>query len=194
MAPCSVCQYPPPLGGADSTNTTERSTPQHHSCMMESTAVFASTRPPEEGRIVQTPLGFHGATTKEIYIPQSDSVRKNLLRFSRKHVWWKPPKKWKLDSVGFRISMLASGKDASWDEAHEHTSISSDGVREIEVMSDGAPSAAPVGYLGGKRKYPHAVGRAACIGLPAPVRLHTMRRLFDLGFPIFGFPVAPRTQ
>ena len=93
MAPCSVCQYPPPLGGADSTNTTEGSTPQHQSCTMESTAVFASTRPPMEGQIVQTPLGFHGATTKEIYIPQSDSVRRNLLRFSRKHVWWKPPKK-----------------------------------------------------------------------------------------------------
>ena len=46
MAPCSVCQYPPPLGGADSTNTTEGSTPQHQSCIMESTAVFASTRPP----------------------------------------------------------------------------------------------------------------------------------------------------
>ena len=48
----------------------------------------------------------------------------------------------------------------------------------------------------------HAFGVvAACLGLPAPFRLHTMRRLFGfgggfrLGFPIFlGFPVAPRTQ
>ena len=46
---------------------------------------------------------------------------------------------------------------------------------------------------------PPAFGMAACIGLPAPFRLHTLRRLFGfgfhLGFPIFlGFPVAPRTQ
>ena len=36
--------------------------------------------------------------------------------------------------------MLASGKDASCDEAHEHTSTSSDGVTDMEVMSSGAAS------------------------------------------------------
>ena len=69
---------------------------------MESTAVFASTRPPEERQIVQTLQGFHGATTKGIYIPQSSSVRRNLFHFSQKHVWWKPPKKILLTDVVFQ--------------------------------------------------------------------------------------------
>ena len=34
---------------------------------MESSVVFASTHPPQEGHIVQTPLGFHGTTTKGVY-------------------------------------------------------------------------------------------------------------------------------
>ena len=67
MAPCSVCQYPPARRGADSTNTAEGSTPQHQSCTMESTVVFASTHLPKERHIVQTPLGFHGTTTKGVY-------------------------------------------------------------------------------------------------------------------------------
>ena len=67
MAPCSVCQYPPARRGADSTNTAEGSTPQHQSCTMESSVVFASTHLPKERHIVQTPLGFHGTTTKGVY-------------------------------------------------------------------------------------------------------------------------------
>ena len=42
------------------------------------------------------------------------------------------------------------------------------------------------------RVTPHAFGVAACLGLPAPIHLHTLRRLFGLvGFPVSLFLVAP---
>ena len=64
---CLPVPATPRRGKADSTNTAEGSTPQHQSCTMESSVVFASTHLPKERHIVQTPLGFHGTTTKGVY-------------------------------------------------------------------------------------------------------------------------------
>ena len=58
--------------------------------------------------------------------------------------WWYAPKKWKWSvSLGLRMSMLASGKDASCDAAVETSSVSSLGVSESDVMSSGTVSAPP---------------------------------------------------